>query len=106
MASHFRGHLVHLFTDNATAVAIFQAGMGRDDFIHACARELWLICVAGDITLAMGHVPGLLLEDTADTLSHWHLGHTYQLRVDRLLACHNISCISVPDQLFELAQDL
>ena len=53
-APHFRGHLVHLFSDNATAVAIFQAGRSRDDFIQAWARELWLICATWDITLAGG----------------------------------------------------
>ena len=103
---HFRGHLVHLFSDNATAVAIFQTGRGRDVFIQVCARELWLICTAWDITLAVGHVPGLSLEDIADALSRWHLDHPYKERVDRLLTCHNIRCISVPDHFFDLAQDL
>ena len=72
-APHFRGQLVHLFFDNATVVAIFQAGRGRDDFIQAYARELWLTCNAWDITLAVGHVPGTSLEDTADALSHLHI---------------------------------
>ena len=31
-----RGRLVHLFSDGATAVAIFKVGMGRDHFIQAC----------------------------------------------------------------------
>ena len=35
-----RGSLVHLFSDGATAVAIFQAGRGRDPLIQACARDL------------------------------------------------------------------
>ena len=73
-APHFRGQLVHLFSDNATAVAIFQAGNGRDDFIQACSRELWLTCATWDITLAVGYVPGTSLKDTADALSRWHLG--------------------------------
>ena len=105
-APHFRGQLVHLFSNNATAVAIFQASKGRDNFTQACARELWLTCATWDITLAVGHVPGNSLEDTADALSHWHLGHPYQERVARLLAYNNIRCISVPDHLFHLAQDL
>ena len=104
-APHVKGQLVHLFSDNATAVDIFQAGKGMDAFIQACSREIWLTCAAWDITLAVGHVPGTSLEDTADALSRWHMGHPYQEQVDRLLAYH-IRCIPVPDHLFHLAQDL
>ena len=102
----FTGYLVHLFSDNPTAVAIFQAGRGRDTFIQACTKEVWLTCTAWDITLAMGHVSGASLESTADALSRWHLGQPYQARMDRLLATHAITCISVPGELFHLSQDL
>ena len=105
-APHFKGQLVHLFSDNAKAVAIFQAGKCWDAFIQACSRELWLTCTAWDITLAGGNVPDTSLEDTADALSRWHMGHPYQERVDMLLASHNIKCIPVPDHIFHLAQDL
>ena len=103
--------LVHIFSDIAMAVAIFQAGKGRDAFIQACARELWLTCAVWDITLAVGHVPGTCLEDTDDALRcpsmlFDALCHPYQERVDRLLAYHNIRCILVPDHLFHLAKDL
>ena len=104
-APHFTGQLVHLFSDNATAVAIFQASKGRDAFIQACARDIWLTCTAWDITLAVGHVSGTSLEDTADALSHWQMGQPYHDRVDRLLATHNIQSISASDQLFHLSQD-
>ena len=73
-APHFKGQLVHFLSDNASVVAIFQAGKGCDAFIDACARELWLTCTAWDITLEVGHVPGTSLEDTDDALSHWHMG--------------------------------
>ena len=36
--------LVHLFSGNATAVSIFQLGRGHDEFIQACAREVWSTC--------------------------------------------------------------
>ena len=88
---HNKGQLVHLFSDNATAVAIFQAGKGQDNFIQVCARELWLSCAAWEITVAVRHVPGISLEDTANALSRWHMDHTYQERLDRLLAYHNIT---------------
>ena len=72
---HFKGQFVHLFSDNATVVAIFQAGKGWNAFIQACVRELWLTCTAWYITLAVGHVPGTSLEATSDALSCWHMGH-------------------------------
>ena len=40
----------------SSAVALFQAGRGRDSFFQASAREIWLTSAAWDITLAMGHL--------------------------------------------------
>ena len=60
---------VQLYSDNTTAVAIFQAGRGRDEFIQSCAREVWITCATWDINLVVGHIPGLCLDGTADVLS-------------------------------------
>ena len=65
----FTKQLVYLFSDNSTAVTIFQAGKGKDPFIQACAREIWLTCTAWDVTMAVGHVLGASLSDTTDSLS-------------------------------------
>ena len=35
-APKYANRLVHLFSDNTTAVSIFQAGRGRDPFLQAC----------------------------------------------------------------------
>ena len=51
LAPMFTRQLVHLFSDNTTAVTIFQVGKGRDAFIQAYAREIWLTCTAWNITL-------------------------------------------------------
>ena len=104
-AHMFSGHLVHLFSVNTTSVAIFQVGRSRDAFIQACTRGIWLTCATWDITLAVGHISGASLEGTADALSRWHLGQPYQARVDRLLATHAISCISVHCEFFHLCQE-
>ena len=48
----FTNHLVHLFSDNATAMAIFQAGKGKGSFIQACSREIWPTCTS------LGHHTG------------------------------------------------
>ena len=106
-APTFARQLVHLFSDNTTAMVIFQVGKGRDAFIQACAREIWLTCAAWDITLAVGHVSGASLLDmcTTDVLSCWHLGPLYRSTVDVLLTSHNITYVEVPEELFQLSQD-
>ena len=48
--------LVHLYVNNAMAVAIFQTGRGKDEFIQACASDLSLMCASWDIALVVGHI--------------------------------------------------
>ena len=92
--------LVHLYSDNATAVAIFQAGRGRDEFIQACSREVWITCATWVYTLVVGHIPGSCLADTVDALSRWHLGQGFRDRVASLIASQGLHLHTVPDTLF------
>ena len=62
-----------LYSDNATAVAIFQPGKGQDDFIQACASEVWVTCATWDVTLVVGHIPGSCLADTVESFSRWQV---------------------------------
>ena len=98
--------LVHLFSDNSTSVAIFQAGKCRDAFIQACSRDVRLTCTAWNITLVVGNVSGASRQDTADALSCWDRCQQCQKRVDKLLGTHDFKYISVPEQLFHLSLDL
>ena len=75
-------------------------------FIQACVRDIGLTCATWDITLAVGHVPGTSLSDTADAFSRWHLGQSYRDKVAALLLEKHLSCIDVPDVLFSLSKDL
>ena len=84
-ATAFQHQLVHFYCDNDTAVHIFQAVRGRDDFLQSCAHQLWLTCASHDITLALGHIPGELLTSSADTLSRWHTGQQYKDHVNYLI---------------------
>ena len=77
-APKLASQLVHLFCDNTTAVAIFQAGKGRDPFLHACTREMWLTSAIWDITLTIGHMARESLAASTDALSHWYLGQVYR----------------------------
>ena len=99
-------HLVHLFSDNQTAVAIFQAGRGSDPFLQVCVKEIWLTSAIRDTTLAIGHVAGDSLNDTVDALTHWSLGQIYRDRVDALMKHRGISCMSVPQELLHISKHL
>ena len=93
---------VHLYSDNTTAAAIFQAGRGREQFIQACAREVLLTCSTWDITLVVGHIQGSRLVDTADALSRWHLGQGFRDKAVSLIISQDLRLHTVPDSLFTL----
>ena len=102
----FTKQVVHLFSDNSMAVAIFQAAKGKDIFIQSCAREIWLICASWDVTMGVGHIPGASISHTVDALSCWRMGQSYKDNIEALLLDNDISCIYVPDELFQLFNDL
>ena len=105
-APQFVHQLLHLFCNNQATVTIFQAGWGKDAFLHACARDIWQTCVQWDITLAVGHIPGAHLQETVDALSQYHLGPTYRDMVSSLISDKGISVYQVPDHLFTLSDDV
>ena len=89
-----------LHSDSATAMAIFQASRGRDQFIQACNKEIWLVCAVHAITLSFAHTPREQLTDTADTLSCFHTGGVYEERVHQLRE-QGVCIVAIP-KLFEL----
>ncbi len=101
-APGLKGKLVHLHSDSATAVAIMQAGRGRDAFLQACAREAWLTAAIHDLTLVVSHIPGRELQDTADALSREQLGEPFVGRVAALLAS-GVNRVSMPRACFTLS---
>ena len=56
-------------------------------------------------TLAMGHVPSVTFTSMANALSRWHLGQAFKDKVDVLLRENDITCITIPDELFNLSND-
>ena len=68
-AVQFMHQLLHLFCDNQATVTIFQASQGKDSFLPACTRDIRQTCAQWDIALAVGHLQGAQLQETADTLS-------------------------------------
>ena len=105
-------HFVHFYCDNAIAVVIFQAGKCKDAFLQAYAQDVCLMCALWDITLAVSHIPGAQLRDTADALSSWHLSKVYRDRVTSLVQVKSITstqsqitssnCLTVSNASFQI----
>jgi hypothetical protein len=87
---------VNLMCDSSVAVAVLQAGRGRDPFLLACARHIWLICAQQQIDLQVIHEPGVKLLDTADALSRCHLGASFQRKVQDLVTSRNLTVRDIP----------
>ena len=71
------GERVYSYSDSSMAVAILQAGKGRNSYIQACAMMIWLACALHDITLMCTLTPGDSLLSTANALSKFHLDGLY-----------------------------
>ena len=89
-APQFVHQLFHLVCDNHAAV--FQADWGKDAFLQGCAaRDIWQTCAQWDITFTVSHILGAHLQETADTLSQYHLGPAYRDRVASLISDKGVS---------------
>jgi hypothetical protein len=97
---------VQMLSDSMVAIAVLQAGSGRDPFLLQCAREVWLLCATHTIDIKCHHIPGLQLTDSADALSRMHLGEAYRKRVAQLLSSSSLSLIPVPLHCFELSSSV
>jgi hypothetical protein len=101
-----KGQKVHLHSDSATAVAVFQLGRGRSQTLQTIAREIWLLCAKWDISLQVSHIPGEQLTKSADALSRLHLGSPYYQRAQDFLTSNDITLSPIPDHLFDTSSDI
>jgi hypothetical protein len=79
-AHTLKGQAVLLQCDSAIAVATLQHGRGRDLTLQAIAREIWLLAATHSIDLQVEHIAGELLTQSADALSRWHKGPSFEAR--------------------------
>ena len=100
-----QGRHVHFHMDNTMAATIFQLGRGKDTFIQACARKLWLICAHSDITLAVSHIHGVSLTLSADTLGSYHMGQSFKDIVQHPVN-KGVELINPAPNPFHLSDDL
>ena len=50
---------VQLFCDNWAVVQVVHSGRGRDAFLNACLRNIWLETASHDIELRVTHIRGI-----------------------------------------------
>ena len=94
---------IQLYCDNAAAVSVLQTGRGRDKFLLACARAIWLNIAEFDIKLLVQHKPGIDRE-TADALSILYLKPEFKDKVLMLINDTSYKRMHVCPQYFELSQ--
>ena len=99
------GWTVQIYCDNANTVALLQSGKSRDDFMRACAREIFLYAAAFDIDVQACHRPGVQMV-WADALSREHTHDKFRrfVREDQHLS--SARRLEVPPGLFGLVNTL
>jgi hypothetical protein len=91
---------VQLQSDSATAVAVLQAGRGRDPFLQAAAREFWLLAARHSIELRVVHISGSELLSSVDALSRSHTHSSFKQVADSFLNTQGVKLINISDKQF------
>ena len=83
-SASWSNHCVLVYCDNAATIAILQSGRGRDQFMLACARQIWHYSARFDFRLVPRHRAGIHMT-ASDALSRYHLGASHRARVHQLI---------------------
>ena len=104
-AERWSGWTVQIYCDNLNSVYVIQSGRSRDEFMRACAREIFLVSAANDIDIQICHRPGLEMV-WADALSREHTHHKFAdfVRSDSHLAAS--TRVTVPAEHFHIRNTL
>ena len=90
---------VTIFCDNAAAVYLLQTGRCKDEFMMACARNIWMWAAIYDFKIIPKHRPGVLMQ-TADALSRIHLSGLFREKCVDLIDNANSKQIKVKSSDF------
>ena len=71
---------VNIFCDNLAVVQVLQSGSGRDPYLLAVARNVWLYAAKWDIEFQFSHIPGKH-NNIADLLSRWFITGTNRTKL-------------------------
>ena len=100
-AAQWTHHTVTLGCDNAASVAVLQTGKSRDRLLAACAKQMWILATAHDVTLNPIHRSGDIMQQLGvDALSRRHLSQRFQNIISQLL--RDGTRVRVPPALFTL----
>ena len=104
-AERWSGWSVQIYCDNLNSVCVLQSGRSRDQFMRACAREIFLHSAAADIDIQVCHRPGLDMV-WADALSREHTHPKYAQFVREDPHLRSAQRITIPPGYFEIKNDL
>ena len=82
-SEHWAGKCVKILCDNAVACSVLTSGRGRDPFLLACAREIWLLSALSDCSIEAQHEPAVNMV-LADALSRAHLSEYFREKIAHL----------------------
>ena len=104
-AGRWSGWTVQVYCDNMNSVCVLQSGRSADEFMRACAREIFLHTAANDVDIQICHRPGLSMI-WADALSreHTHRKFANFVRDDPHLAA--ATRVTVPPDFFIISNKL
>jgi hypothetical protein len=100
-----KGKSVELRSDSATAVAVLQEGRGRDQFLQAAAREIWLLAAINEIDILAVHVSGESLLSSADALSRQHLSQSFKTLAHKYCHSLHLDMVLAPSTVFSAPLD-
>ena len=78
---------VCMYCDNRAVVGVISSGRSKDEYLGACARNIWLLLAKYNIKLQVKHIEGIH-NVNADILSRWfHFANKDNVNVNALKQC-------------------
>ena len=104
-AKWWSGHRVTIRSDNMNTCIVVMKGRSQDDFMQACAREIYVVVAAHDIDLDVVHTPGVELV-LADALSREHKDNKLKNIVNNSEQLKKAVRVYPHDELFRISNDI
>ena len=87
-------YVIVLNTDNQATQCVLSTGKGRDSFLTACSRQLWLIAAINSTDIIIKYKPGSTLI-LADALSRLEQSENFKIKASTLCKQKNLMEIKI-----------
>ena len=86
--------IIVLNTDNKASQSVLSSGKGRNPFLTACSRQLWLIASLNSTDIQVQFKPGASLE-LADALSRANINEQLKIKAKELCTYKNLKEVKI-----------